>query len=234
MQIIVVKDKKQGGEKAFELVKNAVESGAEVLGLATGSTPETLYEEMVKSDMDFSNLISVNLDEYVGLETNHPQSYHTFMKEHLFNQKPFKETYVPDGMADEEELARYEEIIEKNPIDLQILGIGINGHIGFNEPGTSFYSRTQKVVLTDDTIESNKRFFDKKEDVPKFAYSMGIDTIMSAKEIILLAYGKEKASVIQQALEGPITEQVPASVLQKHPHVTIILDEAAASELKNL
>ena len=231
MKIITVKDKNEGGKKAFELVKEAVDSGAKVLGLATGSTPETLYDEIVQSDLDFSNLVSINLDEYVGLEKNHPQSYHTFMEEHLFSKKPFKESHVPDGMSGPEETARYEELIEEHPIDLQILGIGVNGHIGFNEPGTPFGSKTHKVALTEETIESNKRFFESKKDVPKFAYSMGIGTIMSAKNIVLLAYGESKAEAIKQTVEGPVTEDVPASILQEHPNVTVIVDEEAASLL---
>lgn len=232
MKIIKVKDKNEGGKKAFELVKEAAEQGAEVFGLATGSTPETLYHELVESDLDFSDKISINLDEYVGLEADHPQSYHTFMQENLFYKKPFKESHVPNGMEGPEETARYEELIEEHPIDLQILGIGVNGHIGFNEPGTPFGSKTHKVALTDETIESNKRFFESKEEVPKFAYSMGIGTIMSAKKILLLAYGQNKAEAIKATVEGPVTEKVPASILQEHPDVTVIVDEEAASLLE--
>lgn len=232
MKIIKVKDKNEGGKKAFELVKEAAEQGAEVFGLATGSTPETLYHELVESDLDFSDKISINLDEYVGLEADHPQSYHTFMQEKLFYKKPFKESHVPNGMEGPEETARYEELIEEHPIDLQILGIGVNGHIGFNEPGTPFGSKTHKVALTDETIESNKRFFESKEEVPKFAYSMGIGTIMSAKKILLLAYGQNKAEAIKATVEGPVTEKVPASILQEHPDVTVIVDEEAASLLE--
>ena len=231
MNILVVKDKQEGGKEAFKIVKEAVESGAKVLGLATGSSPETLYEEMVNSELDFSDMMSINLDEYVGLEADHPQSYHTFMQEHLFSKKPFKKSVVPDGMKDVSETARYEEWIEDHPIDLQILGIGVNGHIGFNEPGTSFSSQTQKVALTDETIESNKRFFESKDDVPRYAYSMGICTILQAKEIVLLAYGKEKAEAVKKAIEDRPTEKVPASALQNHSHVTVILDEDAASLL---
>lgn len=233
MTIIKVKNKQEGGKKAFELIKEAHEKGAEVFGLATGSTPETLYEELRNSRLDFTDKTAINLDEYVGLASDHPQSYYTFMKEHLFNTKPFKETHIPDGLADEkEEPKRYDEVIAQNPIDVQILGIGTNAHIGFNEPGTPFDSTTHKVKLTQDTIEANKRYFDSEEDVPRSAYSMGIDSIMSAKKIILMAYGENKAQAIADTVHGPITEAVPSSILQQHGDVTLILDEAAASKLE--
>jgi len=231
MKVIKVKDKVEGGQKAFDIIKEGLEQGAKVFGLATGSTPETLYEALTESDLDFSDKIAINLDEYIGLEQSHPQSYHYFMNDKLFNQKPFKETHIPNGMAGEEELARYDQVLEDNPIDIQILGIGTNAHIGFNEPGTSFDSKTQKVFLTQETIESNKRFFDSEDDVPKHAYSMGIDSIMGAKKIILLAYGENKAEAVANTVNGPVTEEVPASVLQSHPDVIVIVDEAAASNL---
>ncbi|WP_161878393.1 glucosamine-6-phosphate deaminase [Alkalibacterium sp. MB6] len=231
MKVIKVKDKVEGGQKAFDIIKEGLEQGAKVFGLATGSTPETLYEALTESDLDFSDKIAINLDEYIGLEQSHPQSYHYFMNDKLFNQKPFKETHIPNGMAGEEELARYDQVLEDNPIDIQILGIGTNAHIGFNEPGTSFDSKTQKVFLTQETIESNKRFFDSEDDVPKHAYSMGIDSIMGAKKIILLAYGENKAEAVANTVNGPVTEEVPASVLQNHPDVIVIVDEAAASNL---
>lgn len=187
---------------------------------------------MRESDIDFSNILSINLDEYVGLSKYDPNSYHSFMHEHLFNSKPFKKNYMLDGMGDEkEECRRFEKIILNNPIDVQILGIGANGHIGFNEPGTSFDTRTQKVALSQSTIESNTRFFRSEKNVPRFAYSMGVQSILSAKHIILLAFGKNKSAAIKAALNGPITETVPASILQKHNHVTIILDEEAAQLL---
>ena len=231
--IIRVKNAEEGGKKAFELIKEGVQNGAEVFGLATGSTPETLYQEMVKSDLDFSNCISVNLDEYVGLSGDNDQSYRYFMNEHLFNKKPFKETYVPNGKAEdlEEECRRYEEIISNHPIDIQILGIGENAHIGFNEPGTPFDAPTQVVELTESTINANKRNFEKVEDVPTTAISMGIGSIMKSKKIILMAFGEAKAEAIANTINGGITVDVPASVLQNHADVTIIIDEAAASKL---
>ena len=232
-KIIRVKDAEEGGKKAFELIKEGIENGAQVLGLATGSTPETLYQEMVKSDVDFSNCVSINLDEYIGLSGDNDQSYRYFMNSHLFNQKPFKATYVPNGQAEdlEAECRHYEEILANHPIDIQILGIGENAHIGFNEPGTPFDAPTQVVELTESTINANKRNFEKIEDVPTTAISMGIGSIMKSKKVILIAYGEAKAEAIANTINGEMTTDVPASVLQNHPDVTIILDDAAASKL---
>ena len=234
MNIIKVTDNKMGGKEAFNLVKYDLEHGGKVLGLATGSSPITLYNEMTSSDIDFSNITSVNLDEYVGLQPDNDQSYHYFMKEHLFNKKPFKNSYVPDGSNPDAEAATsaYDKIVEDNPIDLQILGIGRNGHIGFNEPGSPLDGKTRKVGLTESTIEANTHFFADEKDVPRFAYSMGIGSILKAKKIILLAYGENKADAIAATVDGPVTEACPASALQNHPDVTLIIDEAAASKLK--
>lgn len=229
METIIVKDNIEGGKKAFELIKEGMENDAKVLGLATGSTPIALYKEMTESDLDFTDMTAINLDEYFGLAADNDQSYHYFMHEQLFSKKPFRKTFVPDGLADETtEPARYDKIIDEHPIDIQILGIGTNGHIGFNEPGTPFDSTTRKVSLTESTIESNKRNFETAEEVPRFAYSMGIKSILSAKKIILLAFGEEKAEAIKNTLNGPVTTDVPASALQEHPNVVVILDEAAA------
>lgn len=232
-KIIRVKDAEEGGKKAFELIKEGIENGAQVLGLATGSTPETLYQEMVKSDVDFSHCVSINLDEYIGLSGDNDQSYRYFMNSHLFNQKPFKATYVPNGKAEDlaAECRHYEEILANHPIDIQILGIGENAHIGFNEPGTPFDAPTQVVELTESTINANKRNFEKIEDVPTTAISMGIGSIMKSKKVILIAYGEAKAEAIANTINGEMTIDVPASVLQNHPDVTIILDDAAASKL---
>ncbi len=232
-KIIRVKDAEEGGKKAFELIKEGIENGAQVLGLATGSTPETLYQEMVKSDVDFSHCVSINLDEYIGLSDDNDQSYRYFMNSHLFNEKPFKATYVPNGKAEDlaAECRHYEEILANHPIDIQILGIGENAHIGFNEPGTPFDTPTQVVELTESTINANKRNFEKIEDVPTTAISMGIGSIMKSKKVILIAYGEAKAEAIANTINGEMTTDVPASVLQNHPDVTIILDDAAASKL---
>ena len=184
MKVIRVKDANEGGKKAFEIIKDGMENGVKVLGLATGSTPETLYKEMTTSDLDFSDMTSVNLDEYVGLDGSDDQSYRYFMNDHLFNKKPFKETFVPNGKAEdlEAECKRYDGVIAEHPLDLQVLGIGRNGHIGFNEPGTPFDVTTHVVELTESTIEANKRYFDKIEDVPTHALSMGIGSIMQSKK----------------------------------------------------
>lgn len=235
MKVIKVKDQVEGGKIAFDILKEKLANGAKTLGLATGSSPLEFYREIVESDLDFTNLTSVNLDEYVGLDGDNPQSYRHFMQEHLFNQKPFKESYLPSGVRDhaEAEVVRYNQILAAHPVDLQILGIGRNGHIGFNEPGTSFDSETHLVELDQSTIEANARFFDKIEDVPTQAISMGIKNILDAKSIILFAYGKSKAKAIAGTVAGPITESLPASSLQNHDDVTIIADAEALSLLDN-
>ena len=232
-KIIRVKDAEEGGKKAFELIKEGIDNGAQVLGLATGSTPETLYQEMVKSDVDFSNCVSINLDEYIGLSGDNDQSYRYFMNSHLFNEKPFKATYVPNGKAEDlaAECRHYEEILANHPIDIQILGIGENAHIGFNEPGTPFDTPTQVVELTESTINANKRNFEKIEDVPTTAISMGIGSIMKSKKVILIVYGEAKAEAIANTVNGDMTTDVPASVLQNHPDVTVIVDEEASKRL---
>lgn len=233
MKVIVAENASELGKQAFKLLAEAVAGGAKTLGLATGSSPVELYQEIVASDLDFTDMTSINLDEYVGLAPDNVQSYHYFMQEHLFKFKPFKASYVPDGLAKDvqAECDRYNQLIKDNPIDLQVLGIGQNGHIAFNEPGTPFDSVTHEVDLTESTIQANSRFFDSIDEVPKSAICMGISNIMTAKEILLIAKGKNKAQAVKDMLEGPITEAVPASVLQKHPHVTVVLDQNAASLL---
>ena len=233
MKIIRVQNQIEGGQVAFSLLKDEMAKGAKTLGLATGSTPLAFYDEIRKSDLDFSDMTSVNLDEYVGLAADNDQSYHYFMQENLFRAKSFKESFLPNGLASnlQEETRRYDQVIAEHPIDFQILGIGHNGHIGFNEPGTSFDVTTHVVNLTEDTIKANSRFFDSIDDVPKQAISMGIQSIMQSKMIVLMAYGQGKADAIKQMIEGPVTEDLPASVLQKHPNVVVIVDEAAASAL---
>lgn len=233
MRIIRVQNQIEGGQVAFSLLKDEMAKGAKTLGLATGSTPLAFYDEIRKSDLDFSDMTSVNLDEYVGLAADNDQSYHHFMQENLFRAKSFKESFLPNGLASDlqEETRRYDQVIAEHPIDFQILGIGHNGHIGFNEPGTSFDVTTHVVNLAEDTIKANSRFFDSIDDVPKQAISMGIQSIMQSKKIVLMAYGQGKADAIKQMIEGPVTEDLPASVLQKHPNVVVIVDEAAASAL---
>lgn len=233
MKIIKVSNAEEGGKKAFEIIQKGMDEGDKVFGLATGSTPETLYQEMRESAIDFSNLISVNLDEYVGLDGTDAQSYRYFMEEKLFAKKPFRETFVPNGKAVDlqAECKNYEQILAKYPVDIQILGIGQNGHIGFNEPGTPFNSETHVVSLTESTINANKRYFDKVEDVPTKAISMGIGSILKGKKLILMAFGLEKAEAIKKMVDGDVTVDLPASILQNHPDVTVIVDTQAASEL---
>lgn len=233
MKIIKVDNQEEGGKIAFTLLKEKLASGAKTLGLATGSTPITFYQEIIKSNLDFSGLTSINLDEYVGLSADNEQSYAYFMKEHLFQYKPFKESFLPNGLAEDlkAEVKRYDAIIDQHPIDFQILGIGRNGHIGFNEPGTAFDVTTQVVDLAADTIQANSRFFDSYEEVPKQAISMGIASIMKSKTIVLMAYGRDKADAIAQMINGPVTTDLPASILQEHDDVIVIVDEAAASKL---
>ena len=213
-----------------------------VLGLATGSTPIGTYKELIakyeNKDIDFSAVKSVNLDEYKGLPKSHDQSYDYFMHDNLFDHINIDPANVnlPDGMEpdSDKECARYEALIASlGGIDLQLLGIGHNGHIGFNEPADQFDKYTHCVDLQESTIKANKRFFP-NEDVPSQAYTMGFKTIMQAKTIVLLASGKDKAGIIAKAVEGPITPNVPASVLQLHDNVIVICDEAAASELKSI
>ncbi|WP_081166543.1 glucosamine-6-phosphate deaminase [Lactococcus garvieae] len=233
MKVITVKNQLEGAKIGFELLKEAMENGAKTFGLATGSTPVEFYNQIVKSDLDFSDMTSVNLDEYVGLDGSDEQSYRYFMSKHLFNEKPFKENFLPNGKAEdlEAEAKAYDQIIAEHPIDFQILGIGQNGHIGFNEPGTPFEETTHVVDLQESTIKANARFFENEEDVPRKAISMGIASIMTAKSIVLMAYGESKAEAIKGMVEGEITEDMPASILQKHADVVVIADEAAASLL---
>lgn len=233
MKVITVKNQLEGAKIGFDLLKEAMDDGAKTLGLATGSTPVEFYNQIVKSDLDFSDMTSVNLDEYVGLDGSDEQSYRYFMSKHLFNEKPFKENFLPNGKAAdlEAETKAYDQIIAEHPIDFQILGIGQNGHIGFNEPGTSFEETTHVVDLQESTIKANARFFENEEDVPRQAISMGIASIMAAKSIVLMAYGESKAEAIKGMVEGEITEDMPASILQKHADVVVIADEAAAALL---
>ena len=233
MKVIRVENQVEGAKVALALLKEKLAQGAKTLGLATGSSPIEFYKQIIASDLDFSELTSVNLDEYVGLSEDNPQSYRYFMNEQLFHKKPFKESFLPNGVAEdaEAEVERYNQVLADHPVDLQILGIGINGHIGFNEPGTSFDSTVHIVDLEQSTIEANARFFDKIEDVPTQAFSMGIRNILDAKSIILFAYGASKAQAIAGTVQGEVTESLPASALQRHEDVVIIADKEALSLL---
>ncbi len=211
-----------------------------VLGLATGSTPIGMYQELVRrheaGDLDFSKVRSVNLDEYVGLERTHDQSYYYFMNDNLFKHVNIDpaQTFLPDGTNQdtEAECRRYHEVIlGMGGVDMQLLGIGGNGHIGFNEPADAFAARTHCVRLTESTIKANARFFASEEDVPRYAISMGIGEIMAAKKILILASGKAKAEAIKGMVAGPVSPQMPASILQFHPDVTLVADKEALSLL---
>ena len=242
MKIIKAKDYQDMSLKAANIMAaQIIMKPNAVLGLATGSTPEGLYANLIKKyndgELDFSNIKTVNLDEYKGLKRDHDQSYYYFMNSKLFDHVNINKanTNVPDGTKEdgEAECARYEELIASlGGIDIQLLGIGGNGHIGFNEPGESFIRDTHCVKLTEETIEANSRFFASKDDVPKYAYTMGIKSIIQAKKILLVASGKSKAKAVYDTVCGPITPAVPASILQLHPDVTIVADEEALSLLK--
>ncbi|MGO5022752.1 glucosamine-6-phosphate deaminase [Lawsonibacter sp. LCP25S3_G6] len=211
-----------------------------VLGLATGSTPVGAYKQLVewykKGDLDFSQVRSINLDEYVGLAPTHDQSYRYFMQSNLFDHVNIvpDNTNVPYGLAENaaEECRRYNEVIHTlGPIDLQLLGMGHNGHIGFNEPADAFELETHVVDLTDTTIQANARFFASADEVPRQAMTMGIQTIMQAKKVLVAVSGKDKAEIVKKAFTGPVTPHVPASILQMHPDVILVGDKAALSLL---
>ena len=211
-----------------------------VLGLATGSSPIPTYEALValhrEGILDFSQVTSFNLDEYVGIAPDHICSYHRFMQEHLFAHVniPPEQVHIPDGnAADLHAAARAYDaaILAAGGIDLQLLGIGRNGHIGFNEPGDAFIDDCRVVDLTPDTIDANKRFFDSADDVPKQAVSLGMKSIMNAKQILLIATGKDKAHAVKMMLKDAVSPAVPATILRMHPNVVVLLDKGAASEL---
>ncbi len=209
-----------------------------ILGLATGSSPIGLYNNLIsaynKDKISFKNTTTFNLDEYVGLGIDDEQSYRNFMNKHLFNQIDInlENTNIPDGKLSPEESSKiYNEKLTNVSIDIQILGIGTNGHIAFNEPGTSFSSQTHIVDLKKETIDDNARFFNDKNDVPRQAITMGLANIMQAKQIILIASGEKKAKAISLMIQGAMTEDIPASILQKHPNVTILIDRKLAKKI---
>ncbi len=241
MRIIVAKDYEEMSKKAANIVAaHIILKPDSVLGLATGSTPVGMYQELInlyqKGDIDFSNVTTFNLDEYYGLDEKDPQSYHYFMMDKLLNHINVarENIHIPSSLAPDmqKECDDYEKKIkDAGGIDLQVLGIGRNGHIGFNEPNVKFEAKTHMVELQNDTIHANARFFNSVEEVPTKAISMGIQTIMQAKKILLIANGEGKADAIYKTLQGDITPQVPASILQLHHNVVVILDEKAASKL---
>lgn len=236
MKVIITKGYDDLSKEAFKVMKAVLEKKPNaVLGLATGSSPEGLYAEMVKDHEEngtsYKDVVTYNLDEYVGIDRNDPQSYYTFMNDHLFKHIDINpdNTQVPYGST-AEDAKKYDD--EVKGVDIQLLGIGRNGHIGFNEPGTPFDERTHIVELTESTRDANKRFFDNDiTKVPEKAISQGIGTVMDAKKILLIANGEGKADAVKAMIEGPVSTECPASILQNHPDCIIIVDEAAASKL---
>ncbi|QEH61490.1 glucosamine-6-phosphate deaminase [Spiroplasma chinense] len=240
MNIIVVKTEQEIGQKTGDLILNKVkENPKAVIGLATGSSPLSTYKYIIenskKENVSWHDITTFNLDEYKGLSGIHNQSYRYFMTHNLFNHIDIQKenTFVPSGMIEsDDEVKVYDEKIKNaGGIDIQLLGIGVNGHIGFNEPGTSFDSLTSVVDLTDQTIEANSRFFNDKSEVPTQAVSMGLKSIMNAKEIVLIAMGENKAKAIKELVTGEVSTDWPCTILQNHPKVTLIIDEKAASLL---
>jgi glucosamine-6-phosphate deaminase len=243
--LVIVKDDYDGMSKeAARLVADRLRKKPNlVLGLATGGTPLGLYKELIRmhkdEGLDFSKVTTFNLDEYVGLPPTHDQSYHYFMHENLFKHinLDVRHIHVPQGMSKDIDLfcTWYEQrITECGGIDLQVLGIGANGHIAFNEPGSSLGSRTRIKTLTGTTRMDNARFFKSKDEVPRYAITMGVGTIMGAKELLLMANKAEKADAVRVAVEGPITAMCPASIIQMHRLAFVFLDKAAASMLTGL
>lgn len=237
MQIFVTKDYQEMSEAAADMIVDLVEEKPGcVLGLATGSTPEGLYAEIAKrheaEDIDFSRVATFNLDEYRGLPADHEQSYHYFMQKHLFskiNVRP-ENTHVPNGANLDAQAAcdAYEaSILLAGGVDLQLLGLGHNGHIGFNEPCDHFPVRTHEAALTESTRQANARFFASEAEVPAAAYTMGVGTVMAARRVLMIVTGADKADILRKAFLGPVTPWVPASILQFHPDVTLICDRAA-------
>jgi glucosamine-6-phosphate deaminase len=239
--VVVCDSSADAARYVADLLASAIRSQPEIiLGLATGGTPVDVYRELIRqhreADLDCSRVTSFNLDEYVGLPSAHPQSYRYFMQQHLFKEAGFSSanTHVPDGMAaDLDQYAKqYEQLISQSGgIDLQLLGIGHNGHIAFNEPGSAMESRTRVVELAEETINANSRFFESTDEVPRRAITMGIGTILEARKIVLMATGESKAAAIADALEGVCDPSNPASALQRHANAVVVLDPPAASRL---
>jgi glucosamine-6-phosphate deaminase len=242
MRVVILKNAEEVSKRAAEIVAKVVQHQPKaVLGLATGSTPLETYQRLIElyqaGQVSFAQVTTFNLDEYVGLPPTHPQSYHYFMHSQLFEHIDIDPArcHVPDGQAADYRAyaLQYEQAIaEAGGIDLQLLGIGTDGHIAFNEPGSSLASRTRLKALTEQTRRDNSRFFDSLDEVPKLAISMGVGTILEARQILLLATGQSKADAVRSFIEGPVTSQITASALQLHPAVTVVLDHAAAQWLQ--
>jgi glucosamine-6-phosphate deaminase len=244
MKIIKTTNYRDMSRKAANIISaQIILKPACVLGLATGSSPIGTYDQLVewygKGDLDFSEVTTVNLDEYRGLPRENSQSYYYFMNEHLFQRVNIEKskTFLPDGTEQDSEAAcrKYDEIIKSvGGVDLQLLGLGHNGHIGFNEPADAFAKGTHCVDLSERTIQANTRFFASEDEVPRQAYTMGIQTIMAAHKILLVVSGEDKADIVRTAFFGPVTPQVPASILQFHQDVTVVADEAALSKCSGI
>ena len=242
MKVIKVKNYEELSRTAATIIAGVILSKPDcILGLATGSSPVGTYDQLAamyeEGILDFSHVKSVNLDEYVGLDGSNDQSYRYFMNKNLFSRVniDIKNTYVPDGTNPDTEVCceAYNTLLKNiGAADLQLLGIGPNGHIGFNEPGAAFEKETHCVDLTESTIKANARFFESMDEVPKQAYTMGIKNIMAAKKILLMATGTSKAEALYNSLYGPITPNVPASILQLHPDLTVVADEDALSLIR--
>lgn len=241
MKIIITKDYDEMSKVAANIFEEQIKMKPNsVLGLATGGTPEEMYKILVESNkngLSWENVRTFNLDEYIGIPKNHEMSYHTYMQEKLLKYVDIKKDNIniPKGEGNIEENSKNydDKILKSGGIDLQVLGIGENAHIAFNEPGSSGTSGTREVSLTKSTIDANSRYFAKSEDVPRKAISMGIGSILKAKKIILLASGIKKAKAIKDTIEGKVTKDVPSSFLQNHKNVTLIIDKDAASLLTN-
>ncbi|MBQ4272934.1 MAG: glucosamine-6-phosphate deaminase [Clostridia bacterium] len=240
MKVIVVENYQQIGQLGAQIIADVIKNNPNaVLGLATGTSPIGIYQNLVemcqKGEISFANVKTVNLDGYVGLDGTHPQSYRYFMNDNLFNHVDIDKanTFVPNGVAEnlQEECARYTTLVNNLVQDIQLLGIGSNGHIAFNEPGTPFDSTTHVVNLTENTIKDNSRLFEDISQVPTKALTMGIANIMNAKRILIVANGKNKAQAVYDMVKGQVNTTCPASVLQNHPDVTVIVDKDAASLL---
>ncbi|GEN83047.1 glucosamine-6-phosphate deaminase [Sporosarcina luteola] len=226
-KLIQVASPEKGAEHFYQMIKEELDHNRlHVLGLATGSTMIPVYKKLTESELDFSDVTTFNLDEYVGLSASSPNSYAYFMKDHLFNKKNFKDTNIPNGMAEDldAECKRYEHALQEAKLDIQLLGVGENGHIAFNEPGTPADSVTHVAQLTDSTLGVNSQYFENDEKIPNTALTMGIASIMSAKKLILLAFGEKKRPAITKVLEGKVDPDWTITYLLKHNDVTIITD----------
>lgn len=242
MRVVILPDAQAVSQRSSDIFCKLVNEYPDaILGLATGGTPLGTYQELIRrhhaGEVSFAEVTTFNLDEYVGLPQGHPQTYHSFMHQNLFLHIDIDPTrcYLPSGTAQDlpQECQNYEMLIDQaGGIDLQLLGIGTEGHIGFNEPGSSLASRTRVKALTQQTRHDNARFFSSASDVPRMAITMGIGTILEAEHLLLLATGRSKAKAVHEFIEGPVTSMMPASALQLHPNVTVLLDEDAASLLQ--